>query len=188
VNQGRGAAVTTGIRQARGDVAGYIDIDCEVSPVYLPLMIAGIEKHEADVIIGKRIYLNSIRSLIRFIASWGYRSLTRVILQTHDLDTESGYKIFNRKKILPIILLVQSPGWFWDTETIVLADRFGLTISEMPVLFQRRFDKQSSVRLFRDTIQYLKDLWAFYFRLRFDQENIFRKNKNKKQTPYQKRT
>lgn len=165
-NMGRGKAVTDGIRVARGTAVGYIDIDCEVAPVYIPRMVTLILKNYADVVIGKRIYRTSLSSMLREVLSRGYQRLSDFMVGTGGLDTETGYKFFNRKKIVPILAKAKHPGWFWDTEIMVYSRREGLWIVEIPVLFLRRFDKHSSVNIIRDTADYLINLWKLRARVR----------------------
>lgn len=160
-NMGRGATVTDGILKSKGLVVGYIDIDCEVSPVYISEAVYLILENKADVVIGKRIYRSSIKSLIREILSVGYQKISNLILNTGNIDTESGYKFFNKEKILPILRYADHPHWFWDTQITVLSQKKHLRIYQLPVLFIRRFDKQSSVKIIPDTIDYLKNLWIF---------------------------
>jgi len=160
-NDGRGAAVTDGIRIAKGDVVGYIDIDLEVSPVYIPDIVSLIKKGDADVVVGNRIYRTSAGSMIREILSVGYRKLSDWIIGTGGVDTESGYKFFNRKRFLPVLKTIKDKRWFWDTESIVRSRKIGLVIKEVPVLFIRRFDKVSSVHIIRDTLTYFWDIWRF---------------------------
>lgn len=164
-NYGRGKTVADGIRAAKGNVVGYVDIDCEVSPVYIPDMVKKILEGEADVVIGKRIYRSSIVSIPRQVFSLGYQWLADTMIGTGGLDTETGYKFFNRKKILPIVAAAHHPHWFWDTEIMVYARRAGLRIMEVPVLFIRRFDKKSSVRVVWDIADYLVNLWRLRQRL-----------------------
>ncbi len=160
-NLGRGRTVTDGIRAAKGMVVGYIDIDCEVDPVYLPMMADMIRKNEADVVIGKRFYRTSPKAIVREVLSRGYQWLADRMIGTGRMDTETGYKFFSRKKILPLITKAKHPGWFWDTEIMVYAKRAKLRIREVPVLFLRRFDKQSSVNIVNDTLDYMKELMRF---------------------------
>lgn len=164
-NTGRGRTVADGIRVAKGKVVGYIDIDLEVSPIYIPDAVALILERHADVVIGQRIYRTNVVSIFREVLSRGYRSLAASLVATGGLDTESGYKFFNRTKILPIIGKIKHQGWFWDTEIIVFAKKAGLRIVELPVLFLRRTDKKSSVRIFHDMIDYLISLWRLKKRL-----------------------
>jgi glycosyltransferase involved in cell wall biosynthesis len=160
-NQGRGKAVADGIKAAKGIVVGYMDIDCEVSPVYIPSMVSTILGGQADVIIGRRYYRSSLRAIVREILSRGYHWLADALIGTAGLDTETGYKFFLRRKILPIVAKTKHSGWFWDTEIMVYSRRAGLRIVEVPVLFLRRFDKQSSVHIIRDTIDYMVQLVRF---------------------------
>lgn len=172
VNQGRGKTVRDGIALAQGNVVGFIDIDLEVSPVYIPSFVRMIMGGEADVVTGLRIYREGIMSLHRSILSRGYSWLVRSVLGIPLQDTETGYKFFNRKKILPILKKTKNNGWFWDTEIMTYAYYEGLTIREEPVLFIRRFDKKSSVRLVRDTINYFRSLLIFRRKLQIDKRNM----------------
>lgn len=165
VNQGRGKTVRDGIALARGNVVGFIDIDLEVSPVYIQSFVRMIAGGEADVITGQRVYREGVMSLHRSILSRGYSWLVRSVLGIPLLDTETGYKFFSRKKILPILKRTQDNGWFWDTEVMTYAHYLSLTIIEVPVLFIRRFDKTSSVRLVNDTLEYIKNLVRFHRQL-----------------------
>lgn len=161
VNQGRGKSVRDGISLAKGKVIGFIDIDLEVPPVYIPSFVRTILDSKADVVTGLRIYREGLSSLHRAILSRGYSWLVRTILGIPLQDTETGYKFFDRKKVLPIIKKTHHDGWFWDTEIMAYLYYGGLTIREVPVLFIRRFDKKSSVRLIHDTVDYFVHLLAF---------------------------
>lgn len=163
-NRGRGAAVTDGILQSHGKIVGYIDIDIEVSPHYIPRFVQAIEDG-SDVAAGLRIYDFTLRSLPRWIASKGYNVVRNLTLRTQLVDTEAGYKFFRKKKILSVLAQCRSNGWFWDTEVMVLSERNKLSIVEIPVAYIRRFDKTSTVKLLPDTFTYLKELWRFKRRL-----------------------
>ncbi|MFC1647262.1 glycosyltransferase family 2 protein [Patescibacteria group bacterium] len=164
-NQGRGKSVSDGIMKASGKVVGYIDVDLEVSPIYIPELANKILEGRADFVIGKRIYRTTLTSLVREVLSVGYQIISDWMIGTGRLDTESGYKFFDRKKILPVVKKTIHPHWFWDTEVTVLAMRKGLKVVEEPVLFLRRFDKESTVNIFQDTLDYLVSLWKFRNRL-----------------------
>ena len=159
-NLGRGATVQEGIYQSQGRVVGYIDIDLEVPADYIPRFVQVINDG-ADVAAGWRIYDFTLRSLPRWIASKGWNLVRNLSLKTRLVDTEAGYKFFRKKSILPILKKCRSPGWFWDTEIMVQSEKAGLKIEQIPVVFIRRFDKTSTVRLIPDTWVYLKELWRF---------------------------
>jgi len=71
INRGRGATVAEGIKLSQGKIVGYIDIDLEVLPDYIPRFVQAVE-NGADVAAGWRIYDFTLRSLPRWIASKGY--------------------------------------------------------------------------------------------------------------------
>lgn len=153
-NIGRGGTVTEGMKKAKGRVVGYIDVDLEVSPVYIPEFIRAIDKG-ADVAIATRIYGKGLTGMFRWIASKVYVSIVRNYLSVGFKDTEAGYKFFNRKKFLPVLRKTRNKAWFFDTEIVTRSVWEGLKVVEIPVLFIRRTDKASTVRLFQDSIDYL---------------------------------
>lgn len=159
-NQGRGKTVSNGIKAARGIYCGFLDIDLEVSSDYIPLFIKELERGY-DLVIGNRFYEKNITALARVITSKGYKLIVRSLLNLPVDDTESGYKFFRREKILPILSKINEKGWFWDTEICARAYWAGLKISQIPVLFVRRVDKKSTVRLIPDSWDYLKKIYRF---------------------------
>lgn len=160
INLGRGGTVTKGMLRAEGSIVGYIDVDLEISPVYIPEFIRAIYENN-DVVIATRIYKESFFSITRWILSKGYLILVTKMLRLKIRDTEAGYKFFKRKKILPILGKIRNKGWFFDTEIVALSAYNNLKIKEIPVLFLRRHDKKSTVRLIPDTLSYIKALIEF---------------------------
>lgn len=159
-NQGRGKTVSDGIKAAKGEICGFLDADLEVSPNYIPLFVEEIEKG-VDMAIGKRFYESGIKSLGRLLASKAYALIVKVLLKIPIEDTEAGFKFFNRAKILPALAKTRDKHWFWDTEICARAYFVGLRISQVPVLFIRRKDKKSTVKLVPDAINYIKQLIKF---------------------------
>ncbi len=159
-NVGRGGTVCEGIQMAQGGVVGFLDIDLEVHARYIPSMLWAIEDGH-DIATAHRVYKIHIAAIPRHVLSMAYRKLLKHYLKTNLIDTETGFKFFNREKILPIIAACKNKGWFWDTEVMILSERHGLKIKEIPCLFLRRTDKISSVNVISDSIDYLKNLWKF---------------------------
>ncbi len=160
-NVGRGGTVCEGIKLAKGRIVGFLDIDLEVHARYIPSMIWAIESEDYDICTAHRIYKIHLKAIPRHILSIGYRKLSRYFLGMSLLDTETGFKFFDREKILPVITECKNNGWFWDTEIMVLSQQHRLKIKELPCLFIRRTDKVSKVNVFSDSIDYLKNLWQF---------------------------
>ena len=166
-NAGRGQTVMDGMRASAGRVVGFLDIDLEVGPQYIPALVRAIEEG-ADVAIAHRVYrlTASPAFLVRHVLSRGYRWLSGSWLGLGGLDTEAGFKFFERSKLMPLLDRCRDPGWFWDTEIMALARLGGLRIAEVPCLFQRRADKRSTLRVLPATLDYARKLVAFRRRMR----------------------
>lgn len=161
-NVGRGGTVQEGIMNAKGYVVGFIDVDIEVGPAYISYFVELIKNNKYDIVIGSRHYpfkFYPFRYFIRTTLSLGYPLLVKLMLNLPIRDTETGYKFFNREKILPVLQDMEDKHWFWDTEIITRSSLYGLKIHEEPVLFLRNKDKKSTVRLIPDIAAYLKALW-----------------------------
>lgn len=159
-NTGRGRTVTDGIVAARGRIAGFLDIDLETPARYIPAAALEIERG-ADVATALRVYKFLWRTFYRQVLSVGYHKLEAWALRLPLKDTEVGFKFFNRERILPILRECEDPGWFWDTEIMARSYFAGLKVVEIPTLFIKRYDKQSSVRIVHDTLDYFKKLGRF---------------------------
>lgn len=166
-NVGRGGTVTEGFQLARGRIVGFLDIDLEVHCRYLPRVLAAIDAG-ADGATAFREYSVGWRptAILRHVLSQGYRWLFRLLFDVPFRDPETGFKFFVREKILPVVVRTEDRGWFWDSEIMVLAHQAGLRIVEVPCRFERRADKQSTVRIVRDVWRYLVAIRAFRRRQR----------------------
>ena len=159
-NQGRGKSVSDGFIKARGQFVGYIDIDCEVSPMYIGNFVKALQDG-ADVVCANRQYIFALESTPRWLASTFYRFISRVLLQHPFNDTESGYKFFRKKTIIPLLKQIKNQHWFWDTEIMLYSLYEGLRVYEINVLFNRKPYKTSTVRLIPDAVIYFKELLRF---------------------------
>jgi hypothetical protein len=139
-----------------------LDIDLEVGAHYVLPLVELILNHGVDVATGHRYYLlGQTHALHRAGLSWVYRRVLRASLAPNVKDSETGCKFFRRSTAGGVVLASESDGWFWDSEVMARASLAGLRIHEMPVLFLRRWDKKSTVRLGRDIADYLVELHRF---------------------------
>ena len=161
-NLGRGGAVKVGMRAAKGRTCGFIDIDLEVSESYIPKLLQLIEDG-ADIALGTRVYKIAFApiSFIRHILSSGYVRLSHLLLDIGAADSEAGYKFFSQKACEAILRQSRFENWFFDTECVLICQNEGMRIAEQPVLFLRNPGKTSTVRVFRDTLQYLSAIRQF---------------------------
>lgn len=162
-NMGRGKSVRDGMRVAEGDIVGYIDVDLDIHPRYIPCMVNAIFDDGYDVACAFRYYKMSISPLfiLRLILSHGYRFISRYLLDKRLKDSESGFKFFRREKIMPLVNISRYNNWFWDTEIMTYCIYGGLRIKEISCEFDRRKDKTSSVDIIKTVLSYARSLMEF---------------------------
>ncbi|OGK09546.1 hypothetical protein A2767_04060, partial [Candidatus Roizmanbacteria bacterium RIFCSPHIGHO2_01_FULL_35_10] len=164
-NLGRGKTVMDGIKVSRGFITGFLDVDLEVGPEYILKTLPLLDS--CDVVVGKRFFPFSFRTIHRYFTSKAYAWMARVVLNLPVHDSEAGFKFFKKAKIQKILPFVRNSGWFWDTEIVALSKIFNLKIKELPVRYIRRTDKTSTVNTFRDSFVYLWNLILFVIRIKF---------------------
>ncbi len=162
-NMGRGYTVREGLLIADGNVAGFVDIDLEVDAHYIPAFTSAILDYHYDVTIGYRFYHLEItfNCLTRNILSYIYRNIVKYMLRVPCKDTEAGYKFFKVKTTKELIENTYFKKWFWDTAIVANAYKRNLNIKEIPTVFIRNPSKKSTVKVIRDSWQYLKDVHQF---------------------------
>jgi glycosyltransferase involved in cell wall biosynthesis len=165
-NRGRGAALKTGFKAATGQIVGYIDIDLEISPLYIVDMIEALKT--CDVAIGKRTYFYqfTFQAVYRNILSKGYRGVSKFFLNHPYSDTETGFKFFKKTAVEPFFDEIENDHWFWDTEFMTLAHINRLSVVEIPVHFVRNEKKISTVQPMRDSLIYVKELFKYRKKLK----------------------
>ena len=143
---GRGKALNRAIREAKGGIVCYYDVDLATSMQHLPELVGAI-RNGAAVSTGSRLLPSSdtVRTGGREIASRSYNFLVRLFLGSRIYDHQCGFKGFHRERILPILPAIRSDHWFWDTEILVRTQRMGYQVAEFPVHW--RAGKGTTVRL-----------------------------------------
>ncbi len=131
---GRGRALTRAIREARGEIVCYYDVDLATDLAHLGELIGSI-RGGYDIATGSRLMPGSVivRTGGREFASRGYNFLVRLLLGSRLHDHQCGFKAFKRARVLPLLSEVRDTHWFWDTELLVIAQRQGLRVREFPV-------------------------------------------------------
>jgi len=162
--RGRGSAVSNAIKKSNGRIVGFVDVDLETPVHYIYPMILEIE-NGADIATCIRVFkLNKYQLFRRFpkvLSHYSYLWLSRKLLGTNLIDTEAGFKFFNRERILPILDEVKNEHWFWDTEIMVRSYFRGYKIKELFTLFMPDYLRISKVNLLKDSLDYLLNLLKF---------------------------
>src|SRR4051794_15313249 len=133
--KGRGRALRAAWSQSEARVVCYMDADLSTDlRALLPLVSALLSGH-SDVAIGTRLANGArvVRGPKRELISRAYNRLLHLALRARFSDAQCGFKAVRRDALEGLLDDVRDDGWFYDTELLVLAQRRGLRIHEVPV-------------------------------------------------------
>ncbi|MBC8497254.1 MAG: glycosyltransferase family 2 protein [Chloroflexi bacterium] len=147
-NQGKGAAVRTGIKNATGDVLLIQDADLEYDPRDYPALLRPLQEGLAEVVYGSR-FLGAPRRVAMFwhmVANKLLTLITNILYNTILTDMETGYKVF-RKEVIEDIPLHAKRFEFEPEFTAKILKR-GVRIFEVPISFNPRdYDEGKKIGL-----------------------------------------
>ncbi len=132
---GRGRALHQVWSSSDAEVLGYMDVDLSTDLNALLPLVAPLLSGHSDVAVGSRLANGSrvVRGLKREVISRSYNLLLRMTLGVRFSDAQCGFKAIGAFQARQLLPLVEDRGWFFDTELLVLAERAGLRIHEVPV-------------------------------------------------------
>jgi putative flippase GtrA len=132
---GRGRALRAVWSQSDAEVLAYMDVDLSTDLNALLPLVAPLLSGHSDVAIGTRLARGSrvIRGPKRELISRCYNLLLHACMGARFSDAQCGFKAIRRDQARALLPLTQDTGWFFDTELLVLAERAGLRIHEIPV-------------------------------------------------------
>ena len=132
---GRGGALRTIWTGSDADIYAYMDVDLSTDLNALLPLVAPLLSGHSDVAIGTRLARGArvIRGPKREIISRCYNLLLHASLGTRFSDAQCGFKAIRADAARALLPLTTDTGWFFDTELLVLAERAGLRIHEVPV-------------------------------------------------------
>lgn len=166
-NQGKGAAVATGMLAARGEFVLFTDADLSTPIDDAEPMLDALHSG-ADVAIGSRAL---DRSLIEVHQPWYRDRMGRIfnlfvqaLLLPGVKDTQCGFKAFRRAAARELFSSTHSSGFEFDCEVLYRARRRGLVIREIPVRWRNSPDTRVSP--VRDSISMFIALFKIRRRVR----------------------
>ena len=133
--KGRGRALRAAWSASDAQVLAYCDVDLSTDLAALLPLVAPLISGHSDLAIGTRLGRGSrvVRGAKREFISRSYNLLLHGTLRVGFSDAQCGFKAIRADVARRLLPLVEDTGWFFDTELLVLAERSGLRIHEVPV-------------------------------------------------------
>lgn len=165
-NRGKGAAFAAGVHRAEGDYVLLADADLSTPIEELPKLTAAIAGG-ADVAIGSRAVEGAVVErgpLHRKVLGTGFNRIVRTLTGLSLHDTQCGFKLLPTNLAKRLLDEQLCPGFAFDVELLMRADREGMRIAEVPVLYLH--DARSRVRVTSASVGMLRDVTKIAYRLR----------------------
>jgi putative flippase GtrA len=157
--KGRGRALRQVWSASDAAVLAYMDVDLSTDlAAVLPLLAPLLSGH-SDLAIGTRLGRGSrvVRGPRREVISRAYNLIVRTSLGAGFTDAQCGFKAIRAEAAAELLPLVEDPEWFFDTELLVLAERSGMRIHEVPVDWVD--DPSSTVDILDTALKDLAGIW-----------------------------
>lgn len=169
-NKGKGFALKYGIREAKGDVIGFIDAGMDLDPSEISIMLDIMDWNNADIVVGSKLHPESKVNypLPRKILSWGYRTFTRLLFGFKVKDTQVGLKFFKKKVAKDVFSKIIVKKFAFDIEVLAVAYKLGYTkIVEAPIKLNfKGMSSITSTSFWNVIFWMLVDTIAVFYRLK----------------------
>lgn len=133
--KGRGRALRAAWLASDAEIVAYMDVDLSTRLEALLPLVAPLLSGHSEIAIGSRLLPGSrvVRGLKREVISRIYNAILRTVVRARFHDAQCGFKAARADVVRQLLPLVEDDGWFFDTELLILAQRAGLRIHEVPV-------------------------------------------------------
>lgn len=168
--KGRGRALRHAWMQSTADIVGYMDVDLSTELAAIPRAVKAIAENGHDIAVGSRLMRESQtkRKFKREFISRAYNVFVKAVLWTRFSDAQCGFKFVTREVIERIVPQIKDQSWFFDTELLVLAEKQGYRVKDLPVIWIE--DDDSRVKIaqtawddIRGVFRLRRLLWSHQF-------------------------
>lgn len=162
-NQGKGAAVRTGLQNARGDVFLIQDADLEYDPRDYPALLKPIEEGIADVVYGSRFLGAPHRAILfwNMVANKLLTLMTNILYNNILTDMETGYKVFKREIVQDMKL--RANRFDFEPEFTAKILKRNVRLFEVPITFNPREYSEGKKIGIRDAFEAVWALLKYRF-------------------------
>ena len=162
--KGRGRALKKAWLESDADAMSYMDIDLSTDLAGLLPLAKAVLEDGYDVATGSRMTRGSqiTRSLRREVTSRGLITLIKLLFLSRLSDTQCGFKAIARAAAQELLPRVENDEWFFDTELLLLAEKGGYRVRDVPIRWVE--DMDSRVNVFKTVLEDLRGLLRMRFR------------------------
>jgi glycosyltransferase involved in cell wall biosynthesis len=162
-NQGKGAAVRTGISAATGDVLMIQDADLEYDPREYPNLIKPIEEGLADVVYGSRFLGAPHRAILfwNMVANKLLTLMTNILYNNILTDMETGYKVFKREVVAD--MKIHAKRFDFEPEFTAKILKKNVRVFEVPITFNPRDYSEGKKIKLKDAFEAVWTLLKYRF-------------------------
>ncbi len=161
--RGRGRALRKAWLDSEAEILTYMDVDLSTSLDAFPALVKAIAEERYDIATGSRLMKGSkvTRILKREITSRSYNMIIKIAFWNKFSDAQCGFKAISRKAADFLVPRIKDQGWFFDTELLLLAEKGGFKIKDIPVEWVD--DPDSRVNIAKTARDDLLGLWRLRF-------------------------
>ncbi len=164
-HKGKGSAVKSGMVTAQGRYRFMCDADLAMPFDQIERFLKEMT-NDCDIAIGSRELTDSKRfgePMLRYFAGRVFNLFVKFVAIRKYQDTQCGFKCFSSEAGDKIFPLVRTNGWAFDVEVLLLADKYGFSVSQVPIDWHHGED--SKVDLRSAALQMIRDIFLTRVRL-----------------------